>query len=74
MPDFTPQDPAWARTHIASLKVNQARLMGCPIHDFVQLATAQLRPQYRCQMCEGVVGDVEREWYERGMRDIIRAS
>lgn len=70
MSDFT---QAHARALLAQVKVNQARLMGCALHDFRPSGdTRQLGQRYRCATCEGEVDALAREWYERGMRDILR--
>lgn len=64
------------RDIIDEVRANAARLESCEgPHDFQPESGATPRrpgDRYKCTKCGGMLGAIERLWYERGLKDAAR--
>lgn len=65
--------PGVSKTEFAAIwdevKANHARLDACRLHNFA-IDTTPDRPlgkKWKCTACGGVVDEIRKQWYERGL-------
>ena len=51
----------------ASVKANQKLLNSCFLHEFESHSDPSMSRRFKCKNCNGVIGTVEKNWYEKGI-------